>query len=159
MNLQDITNLIHLRNHLTLLVNSERGVVTKDRVREVLSLKTDMDRLILDSALELDLEALEDGEAEDTVAMTERLSQKKQELKHNAEKLALEDKQMSFNFDDSADKEPVTAASPPKKTSKKASKKKTDEQIAARIAQAKEEVAKQSGSGTFKRAGAAVPDK
>ena len=64
MNLQELANLIAVRNHLSLLINTDRMVVPKDRIREVGNQVSTMDRLIVEKALELQLDQNEGAATE-----------------------------------------------------------------------------------------------
>lgn len=161
MNLQDLANLVLVRNHLSFLINTERSIVTKDQLRPADSLKADIDRLFMEEVFDIDLEGIRNDEAvpytiveqpdETTIAA---LKAKKEAAKaqikveNNAVTVAppddkpADDAQLSFDFTP----KPTKA----KKKSKKAEKAEDDE-IANRIAQAKKEVADKKVAGSFKR--------
>lgn len=137
MKLQELANLIMVRNHLELLINTDRAVVTKDKVNDINARKSAFDRVIVQGALELDLSSYE----------SEKLQEK------TATPMTYEDN--GAVVVKVVDQEEKTAPKP-KKAKKKAAKAKDadlDKDIQARIKKAKAEVAnKKSAGGTFKRA-------
>lgn len=64
MKLQEIANLVIVRNHIEHLINTDRQLVPKDRLREISDVKREMDRTIIEAAMNVYLE--EDDNSLDT---------------------------------------------------------------------------------------------
>ncbi len=179
MNLQDLANLILIRNHLAFLINNERTVVTKDQIRPADALKAELDRLILDEAFDLDLEGIQNGGVPYVVVEAPNADKIEQlKAKRKASKVTIESEGSKVVVDDAGmtitgkvvvDNNAVTVAPPDDEkqlsfdfTEKKPAKKKAknaakataeeDKEIAERIAQAKKEVAEKKAAGSFRRA-------
>jgi hypothetical protein len=161
MNLQDLANLILVRNHLSFLINTERSIVTKDQLRPADALKAEIDRLFMEEVFDLDLEGIRNDDGvpytiveQPDASTIEALKAKKEAAKaqikveNNAvtvgppEDKPADDSQLSFDF--------TPKPAKPKRKSKKAAKAEDDE-IANRIAEAKKEVAEKKAAGSFKR--------
>lgn len=58
MNLQELANLVLVRNHLAHLIDYNRAYVSKDKVRQFVELKNKFDKLFLSAVDELNLGGL-----------------------------------------------------------------------------------------------------
>ena len=172
MNLQDLANLVLVRNHLAFLINTERTVVTKDQLRPADALKAEIDRLFLEEAFDLDLDGIQNGGVPYTIveqpdaSTIEAMKAKKQAAKAlvKVENNAViveppeDDKQLSLDFTAKVEAKANDLRATGEKKERKARASKVakataeDKEIANRIAKAKEEVAAKKAAGSFRRA-------
>jgi hypothetical protein len=173
--MQDLANIVVIRNHISFLMNSERQLVTKEMIKVVDTAKSKLDKLFIESIIKYsasgNLEVTSSQLRTDLIGgnMIRKEPAKDDEGVKNAKKnvvasggivtISPDQKQLELDFDKIVDPVNVDKIEKPKEAKKKASAKVVSPEeeaeikaIQDKIAKAKAEVkAKAKKGGSFKR--------